>query len=212
MAEERREQIYEVATALFARRGYHGASVRDIARELDLQGASLYAHIAAKEELLWTILERAADQFLNAIRPIAASDLQPAEKLRAAIRCHVEVVASNLEAATVYFHEWKFLAPARREEYLARRREYEQTLREIVGEGITDGAFRPQVDPKYAALVTLSVVNWLYTWYDPEGPLAPAELAGTFADLVLKGLWNAPAQEVAGRVAAPYLPLPEPVC
>lgn len=188
MTEDRKEQIYETATHLFARRGYNGASMRDIARALDLQGGSLYSHIAAKEELLGTILDRAAEQFLAAITPIASGDLPPAAKLRAAVHAHVEVVTANLEAATVYFHEWKFLTGARREAFLARRRQYEQLMRSIVVEGIAAGVFRPEVDPKFATLAILSLVNWLYTWYDPEGELSPAEIADTFLRLLLNGL------------------------
>ncbi|HBY95549.1 MAG TPA: TetR/AcrR family transcriptional regulator [Chloroflexi bacterium] len=188
MAVDRKEQIYETATQLFAWRGYNGASVRDIARQLDLQGGSLYSHITTKEELLWTILERAADQFLGVIEPIAWSDLSPAEKLRAAVHAHVGVVASNLEAATVYFHEWKFLTRPRREQFLARRRLYEHAMRAIVSEGVAAGVFRPQIDPTFATLAVLSIVNWLSTWYDPDGPLSPAEIADTFLSLLLNGL------------------------
>lgn len=188
MAEDRKEQIYETAAQLFATRGYNGASIRDIARELDLQGGSLYSHIATKEQLLWTILDRAADQFLDTIEPIAASTLPPEEKIRAAVRAHVGVIAANPEAATVYFHEWKFLTSPRREQFLARRRRYEQAMRSIIAEGIDAGAFRPETDPKFATLAVLSIVNWLYTWYDPEGPLSPTEIADTFLSLLFNGL------------------------
>src|SRR5438105_1172868 len=97
------EQLSAVAARLFRQRGYHGTSIREIARAIDLQGGSLYAHIAGKEDLLWTICERAAAQFQAAVRPIAGSDLDPAAKLRRALRAHVGVVAGDLDAATVYF-------------------------------------------------------------------------------------------------------------
>ncbi len=58
--ETRREQIYNTAGTLFSRRGYAATSIRDIARELDLQGGSLYAHIDSKEDVLWAIVSRAA--------------------------------------------------------------------------------------------------------------------------------------------------------
>src|SRR6266404_2430849 len=59
----RRREIEEVASELFHANGYAATSVRDIARALDIQGASLYAHVASKEDVLWSIVDRAATSF-----------------------------------------------------------------------------------------------------------------------------------------------------
>ncbi len=185
---QRVKQIHGVAAALFSRDGYHGTTMRQIARELDLQGGSLYAHIAAKEDLLWGIVSEAAAQFLAALRPIAASDLGAADKLRAALRAHVGVVAANLDAATVYFHDWKYLGAERRAVVVAQRDEYEGLFRAIIAEGVANRVFRPDVDAAFAALLVLSVGNWLYQWYRPQGLLAPDDVADRFTDLALGGL------------------------
>ncbi len=193
----RKEQIIETAARLFSQRGYHATSMRDLARELDLKGASLYSHISGKEEILWLILERAARQFLDAIEPIAASDMPPLEKLRAAIRSHVRVVTGDLAAATVYFHEWKALQGERRAQFLEWRRRYEHLLQGIVEEGMAAGVLDPHADPKFATLLILSVVNWLYQWYRPEGPLSPDEIAERFTALILDGLGARVGEETA---------------
>src|SRR5439155_15177520 len=125
MALDRKEQIYSTARSLFSERGYHATTVRDIARELNMQGGSLYAHIESKEDVLWELVNRAADQFLGAVEPIVQSDLAPAEKLREMVRAHVRVVADNLGDATVFLHEWKFLGEGRRAEMAERRDRYE---------------------------------------------------------------------------------------
>lgn len=184
---ERKSQIIHTAARLFSRHGYHNTSVRDIARELDLQGGSLYSHIDGKEEVLWDILDRAADEFLQTIRPIAASDAAPAEKLREAIHAHVQVITDDLAAATVYFHEWRFLSEPRRSAFLSRRNQYEDLMRDIVEEGIAAGDFQ-DVDPKFATLLILSAVNWIYQWYRPDGALSPAEIADRFIGLIFTGL------------------------
>src|SRR3954469_21009044 len=98
---------------MFSRQGYHATTMRDIARELNLQGGSLYAHIESKEDVLWEIVERAAREFLSAARPLAVGAAPPSERLRAMLRAHVEIVARNLSDATVFFHEWRFLAQPR---------------------------------------------------------------------------------------------------
>jgi AcrR family transcriptional regulator len=161
--------------------------MRDLARAVELQGGSLYSHINGKEELLWRILERAADEFHAAITPILARDASPADKLRQAVHAHVRVIAGNLDAATVYFHEWRFLAEPRRSAFLERRNRYEQALRGLVAEAVTSGEFR-EVDPKWATLLILSAANWLYQWYDPDGPLSADEVADRFIEMILTGL------------------------
>lgn len=197
----RKDQIIKTAARLFSRQGYHATSVRDLARELDLKGASLYSHISGKEDVLWHILEEAAQQFLGAIEPIAISDMPPLEKLRAAVRAHVRVVTGNLDAATVYFHEWKALQGERREQFLAYRRAYERYWRQIVEEGLAAGVLNPKADPKFATLLLLSAVNWLYQWYRPDGPLSPDEIAERFTTLLLEGLGTHAEERTAETVS-----------
>jgi AcrR family transcriptional regulator len=105
----RREQILEQAARLFSRRGYHATSMRDIGEATGMLAGSLYAHIASKEELLYEIVMQAAEQFLGGLETVRSSDLGPEEKLRRAIRAHIEVVAGNVDEARVFHHEWKAL-------------------------------------------------------------------------------------------------------
>ncbi|MBF6612851.1 MAG: TetR family transcriptional regulator [Chloroflexi bacterium] len=184
---DRKEQIYSTARSLFSERGYHATTVRDIARELNLQGGSLYAHILSKEDVLWEIVNRAADQFLASVEPIVASNLPPSQKLRAMIRAHIGVVAADLADATIFLHEWKFLGEERRQSVAARRNQYESLYRQVVEDGIHSGDFAP-ANPKMAALLVLSAVNWLPQWYNPGGPLSPDEVADVFSELILRGL------------------------
>ncbi len=189
--ETRREQIYSTAGALFSRRGYAATSVRDIARELDLQGGSLYAHIASKEDVLWAIVSDAAERFFAAVRPIAGSGGPTAERLRGMIHAHVGVVAGQSERATVFLQDWKFLSPARREAIAALRDEYEGLYREIIAAGIAEGVFAP-ADPKLAATLVLSALNGIPGWYRPDGGLTPDDVAGGFATTLLNGLKTRP--------------------
>src|SRR5690349_21540372 len=135
----RRLQIEEAASALFRERGYAATSVRDIAQALNLQGGSLYAHMASKEDVLWSIVSRAADRFNAEVGPIAATDAQPQVKLRDMIRAHVGVVTSVQKDAAVFLHEWRFLSPDRRTEMSARRDDYERLFRDVIAAGTTSG-------------------------------------------------------------------------
>src|ERR671932_338609 len=98
----RRQQIEDVASALFSRRGYAATSMRDIAKALDLQGGSLYAHIPSKEAVLAAIVEQAAERFHGAVRPLAEEPGPAAARLRAMIAAHVRVVTSSLDRAKVF--------------------------------------------------------------------------------------------------------------
>lgn len=183
----RKEQIYRAASALFSERGYAATSVRDIARELDLQGGSLYAHIASKEDVLWEIALRAADAFFQAVEPIAESETPAGERLRRMIHAHIGVVVSELSHATVFFQEWRRLSAPRRAEIVALRDRYETLFRGTIAEGIASGEFSA-ADPRLASIFLLTALNGLPGWFRPDGGMTADDVAEGFAELTLRGL------------------------
>ena len=183
----RRQQIEDAASTLFREHGYAATSVRDIAHALDMQGGSLYAHVASKEDLLWAIVTRAADRFNAEVGPIAASDRAAPRKLRKMIRAHVAVVTSAQKDAAVFLHEWRFLSQARRDQVAGRRDEYEALFRRAIADGVASGDFG-HVDPRLTAMAILSALNGIATWYKPDGTLSPTAIADRHADLFLRAL------------------------
>ena len=183
----RRQQIEDAASALFRDRGYAATSVRDIAQALNLQGGSLYAHMTSKEDVLWSIVSRAADRFNTEVGPLAASGAPAPQRLREMIRGHVAVVTSAQKDAAVFLHEWRFLSDERREQMAARRDAYEALFRKVIADGIQSGNFQP-VDVKLVAMAILSALNGIATWYRPDGLLNADEIADNFADLFINAL------------------------
>ena len=181
-APARRDQILEEAARLFGRRGYHATSMREIGEAAGMLAGSLYAHISSKEDLLYEIVLRAANRFLDEVTAISAEEATPEQRLRRAMRAHVGVVASNVDAAWAFHHEWKALTGERQEGIRRLRRRYERLWDDIV-RGLPGAT-----DPRFARLLVLSAANWTYTWYRPEGPLSPDEVADRFTDLLLAGL------------------------
>lgn len=179
--------MLSAAVGLFSHKGYHATTVRDIAEGAGMQSGSLYAHIASKEDLLYEIVMQAADQFMAAITPIAGSAEPASVKLRQAMAAHIRVVASSPEGATVFLHEWKALSPGRRAEVAERRGAYEGELARIIRSGVESGEFRA-VDESFVRLLVLSVVNWVYQWYQPGGPLGPEEVTDRFHEIILRGI------------------------
>lgn len=183
----RRQQIEDAASALFRERGYAATSVRDIAQALNLQGGSLYAHMASKEDVLWSIVSRAADRFNAEVAPLAAATSPPPQRLREMIRGHVTVVTSTQKDAAVFLHEWRFLSTERRDEMAARRDAYEALFRQAIGDGVRAGYFQP-VDTKMTAMAILSALNGIATWYRSDGILSATEIADNFANLFINAL------------------------
>jgi AcrR family transcriptional regulator len=186
-ANPRVRDIEAAAERLFRRQGYHATSVRQLAGEVNLQGGSLYAHFASKEHMLAAIVERAADQFHAALEPVVRAPGTTRERLRAAFAAHIGVIAANPDAAAVYFDAWRHLGEPRRSAIRRRRNAYEELWRQLLAAGVAAGELRA-IDPRLGAIACLSLCNWLYQWYDPEGPLPADEIAAQLAAFLLDGL------------------------
>ena len=162
----RREELTRIAARLFAERGYQGTSLADLADSLGVQKPSLYHHIASKEDLLWTVAWEGAEAFHAALDGVPP-ETPPAERVRLALRAHLGVVAGQLDVATVFVREWRYLAGERREAFVAERRRYEQRVRDLFRDGVDGSEFRTDLDVQTAALLFLSAANWAYTWLQP---------------------------------------------
>src|SRR5918994_319460 len=114
----RRRELSRQAARLFAQKGYHGTSIGDLAAAMGVQKGSLYAHIAGKQDLLYETMREGADGFHAGLDAIPEK-LPATEKIRLALRAHLRVVAEQLEVATVFVQEWKYLEAERLDENVA---------------------------------------------------------------------------------------------
>ncbi len=163
-----------------------------------MQKGSLYAHIASKQDLLYATMREGADAFHSALDAID-DDRPPSEKIRLALRAHLRVVAEQLDVATVFVREWRYLEGERREEILAERRRYEERVRALFREGRDLGHFRADLDDATAALLMLSAANWAYTWLRPGRDTD--ELADRFYELLVNGIRGYAMGRVGGLSA-----------
>jgi AcrR family transcriptional regulator len=186
----RRRAIEGAASDPFRLHGYAATSVRDIARALDIQGASLYAHVASKEDVLWAIVDRVASRFETAAGAELAKTDHADATLKRLVRAHVEVVTGDVGEAQVFIHEWRHLSGERRATVLERRDAYEAAFRGVIADGIATGTFA-MTDPTMAATFLLTALNGIPTWYRTDGPVSPAQLADLYADLAVRSLTEA---------------------
>jgi AcrR family transcriptional regulator len=182
----RRNELTRQAARLFAEKGYHGTSIGDLAEAMGVQKGSLYAHIDSKADLLWEVAREGAAAFHAALDEIPEEELRATEKIRLALRAHLRVVAEQLDVATVFVREWRYLDGERRDEFVAERRRYEERFRALFREGRELGELRTDLDDATATLLALSATNWAYTWLRAD--LDTDELADRFHAFLLEGM------------------------
>jgi AcrR family transcriptional regulator len=181
----RRTELQRQAARLFAERGFHGTSMEDIAEAMGIQKPSLYEYVSSKQDLLDETARDGARAFHAALDAI--DERAPAvEKLRRALRAHLRVVSEQLDVATVFVREWRYLEEPRRGEFVAERRRYEERIRAFFREGVEQSELRTDLDVTAATLLFLSAANWAYTWLQP-GRDTDA-LADRFFDQLVEGM------------------------
>jgi AcrR family transcriptional regulator len=182
-----RDDILEAAAQIFSQKGYHATSMQDIAAAVHVQKASLYHHIASKQEILLDLLDLALDMLIQRLSQVVDQSLPPPDKIRLAMRTYLQALAEYKELAFVLLLEYRSLEPEQYRRHLPRRDRFESLWRDLIKEGCECGYFRCD-NPALAARGLLGVMNWTITWYRSDGPLAAGEIAERFADLILMGL------------------------
>ncbi|MDH5421060.1 MAG: TetR/AcrR family transcriptional regulator [Acidimicrobiia bacterium] len=183
-----RDDVIEAAGRLFAKRGYHATSMRDLGGELGILGGSVYAHVSSKEELLVEVVQRAGRLFgESAARAMSSSD-HPEEQLRALIGGHIRVVLDHRDEAQTFLNEATALGERHRQAIVEERDTYEAHYRSVITNGITAGTFRSDVDANLAATFVLSILNAIERWYQPDGRVDPVSLADQLHRFALSGV------------------------
>ncbi len=182
-----KDEILEAAANIFGQKGYHAASMQDIAHAVNLQKASLYHHISSKQEILVELLDYALDLLISRQEEIVKKSLSPEEKLRQSMLTYLRSLAEKRDLSAVLLFEHRSLETELRERHLPRRDRFESLWRDMIQEGIDAGVFAPGDAGLYAKSL-LGVMNWTIMWYRPEGPLSIEEIAEYFAEFFLHGL------------------------
>jgi len=193
-AMSRRAEILERAAEVFDERGYRGASVEELARRVGLRKGSLYHHVRSKEQLLGEVLLRGMALLHGGIPEAEAAGVPPAEKVRAAIRFHLEWMAAEPHVTGVFLREVRHLPPRLRRRLQAEVKEFEGRWVHLIREGMAAGAFRADLDPKFTVYAILGLVNSVHRWYRPDGRLPMKRIADLCADMALDGLRHRPAR------------------
>ena len=186
-ARNTRDDVIDAAGRLFASRGYHATSMRDLGRELGLHGSSLYSHVTSKEDLLVEVVERGAERFqLSAERAVSQSS-DPKRRLQALIAGHLDVVLDHPDEVKTFLDEARSLDSGSRRRIIAARDRYEQSFRSVIADGSSSGAFGSDLDPKLTAIFILSILNATERWFH-HGPLDRPALKSELTAFVERSL------------------------
>jgi TetR/AcrR family transcriptional regulator len=183
---DRRIEILKSAAAAFRRRGYHGASVDEIASALEMTKGNLYYYFRNKEEILFACHDYSLDVLLALMTEVEADSSRPDEKLRRLILAFIHMMLDELQGTALTL-DLQALSPPLLKRIIAKRDRFDRGMRDIVQQGIDQGLFRPG-DPKMIGFAMMGAVNWITKWFDPEGPMTSEEIGQRFADYLVGGL------------------------
>ena len=183
---DRRIEILKSAAAAFRRRGYHGASVDEIASALEMTKGNLYYYFENKEEILYACHDYSLDVLLALMAEVHDAPSAPDEKLRQLILAFVHTMLDELQGTALTL-DLQALSPALLKRIIAKRDRFDRGLREIIQQGIDQGLFRAG-DPKMIGFAMMGAVNWITKWFDPAGPMSSEQIGQRFADYLVGGL------------------------
>ena len=186
-----RQEILRTAARLFQQRGYDATSMNDVAATLKLSKGGLYHHFQSKDEILFNIMSHALDITEARVMDPARAIKDPEERLRTLIRLHIDVVLSARDREiTVMLHENHPLPRGLRKRINARKKDYIHFVESVIADVQRVRQSKAVVSPRAAAFALLGMINWLYQWYKPEGPLRGEDLVRQYTDIFLAGAFQ----------------------
>ena len=181
------KRLYDAAVRLFAQRGYHGTTLREIVGAVGVHPAAFYYHFRSKDQLLREIMQRALEDLTADVSAALAAEATAAERLAAALRAHIVFHATRPLEAFVADSELRSLAEPDRRNIVKLRDRYERIFCAILEQGAADGSFRVH-DVKVETYALMALATAVAGWYRPRGRLSVDAVAEIYASLVLDGV------------------------
>ena len=191
--DQKLEFILRTSARIFAEKGYHSTSMRDIARDTEVSLAGLYYYCKSKDELLFLIQDNCFGRVHERLLERLSETTDPISKLRLVIENHLSFFAANMAEMKVLSHEADSLAGEMHAHVTGRKQQYTRLVRRILSEvqqvqAVREGANGGQkVDLTVATYALFGMMNWIYNWYDPRGKLSVNDLVNNLTRLFLSG-------------------------
>lgn len=199
--DEKLDHILNAAASVFAAKGYHNASIRDVARESQVSLSGLYYYVQSKEELLYLIQGRAFDTLTERLEMRLEKVEEPRERLRILMENHLTYFLDNMPEMKVLSHEADSLNGEYHSCVHAKKRRLVAIAREVVQD------LRPDcpVDGRVATFAMFGMMNWIYTWYHAARDIPAGQLADEMCSIFLDGFLNlGEGAALSGMITADY--------
>lgn len=182
----KRLAVLRGAARVFARLGFHRASLADVGTELDLTAAAIYYYVSSKDEMLYQCGQVALEQLNAALKEAWDSGADGLDSLRVFFRQYAQIVCDDFGRCLVLTNADDLPAEFR-DGALAGRRALDGQVREMVRRGMADGSLRT-VNPHALSSMLFGSLNSLTRWWTPDGPLQPAQVADLYLDMLVQGI------------------------
>jgi AcrR family transcriptional regulator len=196
--DEKLESILRASAAIFAEKGYHQASIRDIARATRVSLSGLYYYFASKEELLFLIQDHAFGTLDDTLDRLLEGVTDPHRKLRLLMENHLRYFVGNMAEMKVLSHEAGSLTGEFRDRVNARKRRLTERAMGILRELEPENG----IDLRAATFSLFGMMNWIYNWYRPGKDLPVERLAEDMSRLFLSGFLQDGTEVPAGALEA----------
>lgn len=183
---DKREAVLLAAVRMFNARGYHAASLDDVAASLGISKPTIYHYLGNKEQVLVECVNRGLSMLREAADAAAGAPGSGHDRLRAFLLRYACINMDDFGRCVIRTNE-EVLSMDSATRFRARKREIDEAVRGMIAEGIADGSIAP-VDVRFASFALAGALNWPARWHDPEGPLKPDEIAEKLVDIALSGL------------------------
>ena len=178
------------AARLFREKGFERTSLKEIAEACNMLPGSLYYRYNSKEALLVELMRRGVDLVTAEVESAYASSDDPVERLRLCINAHLRALLVDSDAVYVLLFEWRALGPEAREEIIELRDQYESLWAGILETMIAQGVVRKNIDGRLLRLIGLGALNWVATWFDPNGAHSLDTIGDLIWQIALDGVIN----------------------
>ena len=193
---EKSKEINRVIARLFAFKGYHSTSMREIAAELGMNQSSLYHYFKSKEDILFKLMNDAIDDVLAILKEICAADLPAEEKLKKVLRFYTRYYAGDQERLILLVNEMHSLNKKHRLILVDKQREYVRLIKSILKE-LADQNRLEKIHPSAAAFAFFGMVHYTIKWYHKKGSLSLDNLSEEFVQIFTKGILKKGIQQPA---------------
>jgi AcrR family transcriptional regulator len=192
--DEKLQSILKISAKIFAEKGFHRTSVRDISRATKMSLAGLYYYFTTKEELLYLIQERCFVTLLQRWERAATPELDVRTRIRVFAENHLSFFCHNMHEMKVMAHEDESLTADFQVKILILKRRYVKVIMDLIRE-LQEREGKKGLDLRVATFSLFGIMNWIYTWYQPKRDLPLSQLMEQMLRIYFFGVLQGAAVE-----------------